>query len=116
MWIFIHRHHHRHTSWRALSISGHRERFQKVRRGHATGRKLQRSDRPEAHVDAAVPVKRGAIGREAPIGHCRFTSFEVSTPGKGEPYASRYAMSSTESGTAAGTEGGKARSGLKPIP
>lgn len=65
--------------------------------------------RPEANVDAAVlPVKWGAMGIEAPIGHCCFTSFEVSIPVKGEPYAGLYAMSSMDSGTATGAEGGKA--------
>lgn len=59
--------------------------------------------RPKDDVDAAVfPVLWGAVGTEGPIGHCCFTSFEVSAPVKGESYADRDAMPSMDSDTATG--------------
>lgn len=59
--------------------------------------------RPKEDVDAALlPVLWGAVSTEGPIGHCCFTSFEVSPPVKGKPYADRDAMFPMDSDTATG--------------
>lgn len=70
--------------------------------------------RPREDVDAAVlPVLWGSVGTEGPIGHCCFTSFEISAPVEGELYADRDAMPSMNSGTATGVGSDRAGSGLR---
>lgn len=70
--------------------------------------------RPEEDVDAAVlPVLWGVVSTEGPIGHCCFTSFEVSRPVEGESYADRDAISSKDSGAATGAEYGQIGSGSR---
>ena len=69
---------------------------------------------PEEDVDAALlPVSWGALSTNDPIGHCCFTSFDVSPPVEGELYANRDAISSTDFGTAIGVESDQAGSGLR---
>ena len=44
--------------------------------------------RPEEDVDAAIkPVMWGVVSSEDDVGHCCFTSLEVSPPVQGEGYA-----------------------------
>ena len=69
--------------------------------------------RPEEDVDAALlPVLWGAVSTEGPIGHCCFTSFEVSPPVEGKLYAGRDTMSSMDAG-ATGADSGQSGCGLK---
>ena len=50
--------------------------------------------RPNEDVDAAYkPVMWGAAKRDGAVGHCCFTSFEVTKPLEGELYAGLYATS-----------------------
>ena len=71
--------------------------------------------RPEEDKDAALlPVLWGAVDTDGPIGHCCFTSFEVSPPVEGSSYAGQNAIiSSTDSGTATGIESGRTESELR---
>ena len=70
--------------------------------------------RPIEDADAAVlPVLWGAVKTEGRIGHCCFTSFDVSAPVEGEPYAARDAMSSMESRVATGGETAQGGFGLR---
>lgn len=64
----------------------------------------------EAVEAAAFPVRQGAISTEGSIGPCCFTSCEVSILVKDNLYPNRHAMSTVNSGTAAGSEGGQAES------
>ena len=71
--------------------------------------------RPKEDLDAAVlPVLWGAVSTEGDIGHCCFTSFNVSTPMKGKPYADRDAMSSIDSSVTTRAESAQAVSVLTP--
>ncbi|MCJ1428446.1 hypothetical protein MMC29_006356 [Sticta canariensis] len=70
--------------------------------------------RPKGDLDAAVlPVLWGAVSIEGRIGHCCFTSFDVSTPVKGKPYADRDAMASIDSSVATRADSAQAGSGLR---
>ena len=70
--------------------------------------------RPKEDLDAAVlPVLWGAVSTEGRIGHCCFTSFDVSTPVEGKPYADRDAMSSIDSSVATRADSTQAESGLR---
>lgn len=70
--------------------------------------------RPKEDLDAAVlPVQWGAVSTDGRIGHCCFTSFDVSTPVKGKPYADQDAMSSIDSSVATRAESSQAGSGLR---
>ena len=70
--------------------------------------------RPEEDVDAALlPVSWGAVRTDGPIGHCCFTSFEVSPPVEGNSYSGQDAIPSTDSGTATWVESGRTGSRLR---